>query len=151
MTPEQRRSLVLALPVAVLVGLGLFGSGLYFAAFQVQLLVNGKNTTGTVTALEPGSSTSASGQAALFPIVTYETADGQTVTFRHRTGANPAAFTQGQSVAVTYLPGNPGEALIDEGFRNWLLPLVLLICGLLLTLITGIALWRLMKKANEDI
>ena len=147
MTPQQRRSLILALPVAVLVGLGLFGGGLYFAAAQFQLLLKGHSTTGTVTALEPGSSTSASGQAALFPIVTYKTSDGRTITFRHRTGDNPAAYAQDERVVVTYLASKPDEALIDEGFRSWLLPLVLLICGFLLTLITGIALWRLVKRA----
>ena len=149
MTPEQRRSLLLALPVVVLVGLGLFTGGLYFAAFQIDLLVEGENATGTVTALEFGSSTSANGQAALFPIVTYETLDGRTITFRHRTGANPAAYAEGERVVVTYLPSKPDEALIAEGFRNWLLPLVLLICGSILTLVTGIALWRLMKGANR--
>jgi hypothetical protein len=148
MTPEQRRSLLLALPVAVLVGLGLFGGGLYFAAFQFDLLIEGKNATGTVTALEFGSSTSASGQAALFPIVTYETPDGRTITFRHRTGANPSAYAEGERVVVTYLPSNPDEALIAEGFRNWLLPLVLLICGSILALVTGIPLWRLMKGSR---
>ena len=83
MTPQQRRSLLLALPVAVFVGLGLFGSGFYFAAFQFDLLIEGRNAAGTVAALESGSSTSASGQAALFSIVTYETLDGRPITFRH--------------------------------------------------------------------
>lgn len=148
MTPQQRRSLLLALPVAVLVGLGLIAGGLYFAAFQFELLIEGKNATGTVTALEFGSSTSASGQAALFPIVTYETLDGRIITFRHRTGANPAAYSEGERVVVTYLSSKPDEALIAEGFRNWLLPLVLLMCGSILTLVTGISLWRLMKGSN---
>ena len=149
MTPQQRRSLVLALPVAILVGLGLFGGGLYFTGLQVNLLIAGKNVPGTVTALEYGSSTNASGQAAVFPIVTYETLDGRTVTFRHRTGANPAAYAEGERVVVTYLPGDPDGALIAEGIRNWLLPLVLLICGAMLTLVTGIGLWRLVKGRGE--
>jgi hypothetical protein len=148
MTPQQIRSLLLALPVAVLVGLGLFGGGLYVAALQLDLLIEGENATGTVTALEFASSTSASGQAVLFPIVTYQTLDGRTIIFRHRTGANPAAYAKGERVVVRYLPGNPGGALIAEGFRNWLLPLVLLVCGAILTLVTGIALWRLMKRSN---
>ncbi len=145
MTPQQGRSLFLALPVAILVGLGLFGGGLYFAALQFSFLIEGKNAPGIVTALELGSSTSASGRAALFPIVTYETLDGRTITFRHRTGANPAAYAEGERVVVTYLPGNPEEALIAEGFRNWLLPLVQLICGSTLTLVAGITFWRLVK------
>jgi len=149
MTPQQRRSLLLALPVAVLVGVGLFGGGLYFAAFQINLLIEGKHATGTVTALEFGTSTSASGQAALFPIVTYETLDGRTINFRHRTGTNPAAYAEGERVVVMFLPSKPNEALIAEGFRNWLLPLALLICGSILTLVTGVAFWRLMKAAHR--
>ena len=139
----------MALPVAILVGLGLFGGGLYFAALQFDLLIEGENATGMVTALEFGSTTSASGQAALFPIVTFETLDGRTVTFRHRTGAKPAAYAKGERVVVTYLPSEPDKALIAEGFRNWLLPLVLLVCGSIFTLVPGIALWRLMRGSNR--
>jgi Protein of unknown function (DUF3592) len=149
MTSQQRRSLILALPVAMLVGIGLFGGGFYFATFQFELLIEGKNAAGTVTALEFGSSTSASGQAALFPIVTYKALDGRIITFRHRTGAKPAAYAVGERVVVTYLPNNPDQALIAEGYRNWLLPLVLLICGSMLTLLTGISLWRLMKGSSR--
>ncbi len=149
MTPQQRRSLLLALPVAVLVGIGLISGGLYFAVLQINLLVHGKNATGTVTALEPGSTTSASGQASLFPIVTFEMPDGRTITFRHRTGANPASYAEGERVVVTYLQGKPDEALIAEGFRNWLLPLVLLACGAILVLTAGTGLRRLMRGADR--
>ena len=143
MTPKQRRSLLLALPVAILVGLGLIAGGFYFAAFQADLLMSGEQARGEVTGLEPGSTTSASGQAALFPLVTFETREGQPITFRHRTGARPPDYAVGEEVPVVYLPGSPSEALIDEGFRNWLLPLVLLGCGLLLTSVTFFGLWRL--------
>ena len=53
-----------------------------------------------------------------------------------------------ERVSDPAIPSKPHEALIAEGFRNWLLPLVLLICGSILTLVTGIALLRLMKRAT---
>lgn len=139
----------MALPVAVLVGIGLMAGGLYFAALQINLLVHGKNATGTVIALELGSTTSASGQSALFPIVTFETPDGRTITFRHRTGANPAGYAEGERVVVTYLPSRPDQALIAEGFRNWLLPLVLLACGAILVLAASTGLWRLTRGVDR--
>ena len=147
MTPQQRRSLLLALPIAFLVGLGLFSGGFYFAAQQVELLLEGESASGTVVALEPGSSTSGGGRAALFPIVAFDTNSGQVITFRHRTGDSPAAYREGERVPVTYLPGSPEDALIAEGFRNWLLPLVLLLCGAGLAVVTGYGLIR-MRRAG---
>ena len=61
--------------------------------------------------------------------MTFETRDGETVKFRHRTGSSPPAFVEGDKVRVTYLPDTPEKALIAEGAWNWLLPLVLLALG----------------------
>ena len=145
MTPKQRRSLLMALPVAFLVGIGLIAGGLYFAAFQVELLTVGERVNGTVVGLEPGSDTSSSGRTALFPIVAFETGQGEAITFRHRTGSYPAAYREGEQVPVIYLPDSPENALIAERFRNWLLPLVLLISGGLLAVLTGYGLIRMYR------
>ncbi len=128
-TTEQDRTLLKVLPIALLVAAGLTAGGLYFTFFQVELLLRGVSTTGEVVALESGTSSTGGGRPAWFPVVTFETRDGETVRFRHRTGSSPAAFEVGDKVRVTYLPDTPEKALIAEGVLNWLLPLVLLVVG----------------------
>lgn len=129
MTDRQNRSLLKVLPILLLVALLMTGGGVYFAVFQVDLLLHGETATGEVVALEAGTSTSSSGRPAYFPIVAFETPDGSRITFRHRTGQSPPAYAEGDRVPVTYLPDDPGSALIKESFMNWLLPLVLLALG----------------------
>ena len=129
LTKAQNRALLKVLPIVLLVALVLTGGGLYFAAFQVDLLLHGETTTGEVTDLEPGTSTSSSGRPAYFPVVAFDTPDGRRTTFRHRTGQNPPAYAEGERVTVTYLPDEPEAALIAEGFMNWLLPVILLLIG----------------------
>lgn len=135
-TDRQNRSLLKVLPVLLLVGLVMTGGGLYFAAFQVELLLHGETASGEVVALEAGTSTSSSGRPAYFPIVAFETPDGRRITFRHRTGQNPPAYAEGERVTVTYLPDDPGTALIAESFLNWLLPGVLLLIGPVLVVVS---------------
>lgn len=137
MTKAQNRSLLKVFPFVFLVALGLTGGGLYFAVFQFDLLFHGKTATGEVVALEPSSSTSSSGRPTWFPIVAFETSDGTPVTFRHRTGQSPSPYKKGDKVAVTYLPSAPEKALIAEGFMNWLLPVILLLVGPALAVISA--------------
>lgn len=128
-TKAQNRTLLKVLPIVLLVALVLTGGGLYFAAFQVDLLLHGETTTGEVVDLEPGTSTSSSGRPAYFPIVAFETLDGRRISFRHRTGQSPPAYAVGDRVLVAYLPDDPEATLIAEGFMNWLLPGLLLLIG----------------------
>jgi hypothetical protein len=103
-TPDKDLTLLKVLPVVLLVGLGLTGGGVWFAAFQVELALHGATTTGTVAGLEAGSSTSSSGRPGFFPMVEFVMSSGEVTTFRHRTGQNPPAYTVGQKVPVIYLP-----------------------------------------------
>ena len=141
LTPKQARSLMMALPVALIVGIALAVGGAYFAYIQINLSLRGEITWGEVVQLEPGSSTSASGQATLFPRVTFRAGNGAWVTFRHRTGRKPSPYSVGDKVPVIYLPGQPEEALIMEKGMNWALPGILLIVGPLLIVLSlrGIA------------
>ena len=153
MTDEQNRTLLKVFPIVFLVALALVGGGLYFAAFQIDLLFHGKSARGEVLSLEAGSTTSSSGRPAWFPIVAFETPGGASITFRHRTGSNPSAYSKGERVMVTYLPDDPESALIEEGFVNWLLPVLLLIIGSGLAVISVLGIIgarrRLLKSADE--
>jgi hypothetical protein len=137
--PEHIRTLMKVLPVVLLIALGLFGGGVYFAAFQAELLLHGERAAGVVVELERGTSSTTRGGGApgWFPIVTFETADGRTMRFRHRTGGNPPDYRTGDRVPVVYLPDAPENALIDEPVRNWLLPVILLVVGAGLTYVAG--------------
>jgi hypothetical protein len=144
LTPKQARSLLMALPVALIVGIGLAAGGAYFAFIQINLSLRGEVVWGEVVRLEPGSSTSASGQATLFPLVSFRASNGESVTFRHRTGRKPSPYSVGDTVPVIYLPDQPDEALIREKGMNWVLPGVLLLTGPLLIVLSlrGIATTR---------
>ena len=125
----KNKSLLQALYVLILVGLGLSVAGVYVAKFQVALQLYGIETTGKVIQLHATSSTNASGQASYRPEVEFITADGNSIRFTHRTGEQPAAYAIDQTVTLTYLPDSPKQALISEGFMNWLLPGILLLIG----------------------
>ena len=134
----------MALLVAMIVGIALSASGIYFAFIQIDLSLRGEVAWGEVVQLEPGSSTSASGQATLFPLVSFRASNGEQVTFRHRTGRNPPQYSVGDRVPVIFLPDQPDEALIREVGMNWMLPVVLLLAGPLLIVpsLYGIAVTR---------
>ena len=100
-TAKQYRTLLLVLPIMLVVGLGLAVWAVNLAQFHVELLLRGQTAMGLVVRLESGTSSSASGRSAWFPVVKFETGDGRSVTFRHRTGGNPSNYSEGASVAVT--------------------------------------------------
>jgi len=135
-SPQQDRTLLMVLPIVLLVGLALTAGGVYLVRFHVELALNGVAAQGEVVGLEPGSSTGSSGRAAYFPVVTFRTPDGEQVTFRHRTGANPPAYQPGESVPVSYLPEDPHRALSAEGFMNLLLPGILVLVGPVLVVLS---------------
>lgn len=135
-TPQQDRTLLKVLPIALVVGMALTVGGVYLIRFHVELALNGVAAQGEVVGLEVGSSTGSSGRPAYFPVVTFQTAAGEKVTFQHRTGANPPAYQPGQSVPVSYLPDDPHRALIAEGFVNWLLPGILILVGPVLVVLS---------------
>ena len=125
----KEKSLLQALYVLILVGLGLSVAGVTLASFQVTLQLYGIETTGRVIQLHASSSINASGQASYQPEVEFITAAGESVRFTHRTGERPAAYAIDETVTLTYLSDSPTQALINEGFMNWLLPGVLLLIG----------------------
>lgn len=148
--PEHIRSLLRVLPLVFLIGLGLFGGGVYFAALQTDLAMHGARTNGVVIDLVRGttSTTPGRGDPAWFPVVAFETADRQSVRFRHRTGANPPDYRKGERVSVVYIPGSPENALIDEPVMNWVLPVLLLLVGAGLAVLSARGFVRLRRRAT---
>ena len=124
----QDRSLLKVLPLVAIIGLGLTTAGFFVAKLQVELWLHGHTSHGEVIVLHSGTSNS-SGRSPYKPEVEFTTPSGEVVRFVHRTGQNPAAYSIGETVQLTYLPNQPSRALIDEALMNLLLPSVLLLIG----------------------
>ena len=65
------------------------------------------------------------GSISYKPVVTYEAANGKSITFTASFSSKPAPYDVGESVEVLYAPGDPQEARI-RGFSSlWLGPTIL--------------------------
>lgn len=63
---------------------------------------------------------------ALAPVVQFQTADGQRITYQSTTYTTPARFDVGDTVELWYNPTNPQDVTL-AGVDTWLLPVI---CGL---------------------
>ena len=80
-------------------------------------LRSGSRAEGTVLWLE--MSTTSNNHNSRFPEVQFTAADGSTVRFLDRAGANPSPYKVGDRVTVLYQPGKQDTAMIDHGLGNW--------------------------------
>ncbi|MFP4004883.1 MAG: DUF3592 domain-containing protein [Alphaproteobacteria bacterium] len=128
-TPQQTRNLIKIFHVTTLAGVALIAWGIQMAVSRLVIVFNGETAAGVVVELEQETSGRSTAEPAYFPVVTFESRDGQAVTFRHRTGTNPPAYEKGETVEVVYFPDDPGKALIREGWLHWLGPVLLLALG----------------------
>lgn len=90
---------------------------------------SGLRAEGQVVGLKEqySSSSHGGGSYTYYPIVDYQTADNQRIEFKDNVGSNPPSHHVGDKVTVLYLAGNPQkEAIIDRGYWNWLLPVILI-------------------------
>jgi Protein of unknown function (DUF3592) len=67
-------------------------------------------------------------------IVTFPDREGRDVTYRDVFAFDPASFSVGETVQVFYDPRNPQHAMIDRGWKNYVIPAVCGIFGGLMTL-----------------
>jgi Protein of unknown function (DUF3592) len=63
-----------------------------------------------------------SGVPTYFAIVYFKAQDGRDVTIDDWIGLSPPSFRVGQSVTLFYDPEDPQHAMIDRGWKNYLLP-----------------------------
>jgi len=69
-------------------------------------------------------------QRTAYPLVEFQTADGQTIRFEARTGTPWAGRKSGRPVEVIYDPQNPQHAVVHSSFEMWLPALIFLTVGL---------------------
>ncbi|NCC21314.1 MAG: DUF3592 domain-containing protein [Alphaproteobacteria bacterium] len=121
---QQDRVTVRWIPLFLLIGVGLMGGGWYLGEKQAFLEGNGVRAPGTVVELESVySSSSDGGGYTYYPVVRFNTREGESVRFRSGSGSNPPMYSTGEAVTVLYDPNAPRRsAMIDAGWMNWILP-----------------------------
>lgn len=122
MEPRQRtpqsRKLFGVLYFFLLTGIVLGMWGLQLTLFYLDLMIWGERAEGVVVALKQTGDPQRRTRP-YYPIVKYETLNGETVTFRYRAGHYPPIHAIGEEVYVLYFPEAPEEAVIDHGWLKW--------------------------------
>lgn len=117
------------MPVLLVAGLGLLGGAVYTGNDIRQMHTQGLRADGIVVELaqsRDGDSTT------YYPRVRFTDAAGETHTFKSNSGSNPPSYRIDAPVRVLYLPQTPEDsARIDGGWKNWCLPVLLLLGGAL--------------------
>ena len=123
--------------------------GYIFVAIGVVLLIIGglvtwhtvefkskaESAEGTVIEMQPRHS---DGSTTYAPVVEFETAGGELVTYHSSSSSSPPAYDVGESVEVLYDPNDPSEAKINSFFNLWFLPLLLAGMGIVFGGIGGL-------------
>jgi uncharacterized protein DUF3592 len=91
-----------------------------------QFVAQAAQATGTVTAVVMGVG---SEEVLYFPVVRFQTRDGQAIEFTSGVGSSPSRFKTGQPVSVIYNPQQPQKARLNSGLFLWGGPTLLIILG----------------------
>lgn len=123
-------------------------AGLIYSGTQ-SFLSDSMQAQGEVIDLVSGSSGSSSSSRSMYPVVRFESSNGQVVTFQGSVGSSPPDFHVGEVVKVRHRTGNPHDARIESFVQLWLLPVVFGGLGVIFSGI-GIALWSvILAKAKK--
>jgi hypothetical protein len=138
--------LMIVLAVAAFVGGG------YLIQSKSEFLASAQLTHGVVVSLKSETSSSSNGgtSTVYYPIVRYTPPGGTEIEFKHNMGSSSPSFHRGEQVPVLYLRENPREAFIDEGWMNWLGPVIPLIFGVVFSLVGFMALKKQAKRKREQ-
>ena len=116
-------------------GLGLTAliGGLMWGSKRVALFRNGLPATGKVVETYRSSSTGDDDHTSVsyYPVVEFQTPDGQTHRFKGSTGSSTPDFETGAAVNLRYNPKNPSEAQLVNFSQFWLGPVVITAAGLI--------------------
>lgn len=136
----------------LLIGLGVLVGGGYVAKQRAEFLSEARPAAGEVIDFNRRTSTSdGKTETTWYPVVRYQPS-GRTapVSFQHDTGSSSPAYRRGESVTVLYTPGDPEEAIIDEGLMNWLGPGLMILLGGVFTLAGGLGVRSRLKQRRRE-
>lgn len=94
--------------IFAVVGVGLILLASWFFMDERRFIAAATRTTGTVVEVIPESDSD--GDTHYFPRISFTAANGDSVTFRSRTGRNPPAYAVGDTVTVYYPAESPDRA-----------------------------------------
>jgi len=123
--------------VFFLVGIGVLVGGGVLAQSRQEFLEQALPADGVVISLESRTTSSSSGGSSTvyYPVVKYSPSGAGAVEFTHDTGSNPPSYSRGERVKVLYSADNHRDAIIDEGWANWLGPIIMLALGAVFTFV----------------
>ncbi len=125
----QRQNAKFAAPLLGLFAIILLAVGVYQGNRVLRFETSGKRAQGEVVRLVAQSSSGNSGGYTYYPVIRFRTADNLTVEFKDDVGTNPPTRRAGDKATVLYLAANPAQAMIDRGFLNWAIPVLLFAAG----------------------
>lgn len=131
-------------PIAFLAGIALIAASFFIGKDVYQTTTYGIKTAGEVVSMKTRKSTSDGTTTTMYyPIMEFETEDGDTIRFESNTGSSHPSVRTGDDVEIFYRPEDPKEtAMRDKGFfMNYLFSLIMAIVGLF-ALFIGQDLWR---------
>ncbi len=87
------------------------------------------------------------------PVVRFITQNGKTIVFTSKTGSNPAAYAEGETVEVLYPPSSPEKAQLSDFLSLWMIPMIFGGIGLVFIILGGglIIIPRLKGRQNEHL
>ncbi|MFQ5644863.1 MAG: DUF3592 domain-containing protein, partial [Thiogranum sp.] len=137
--------------IFLVVGLGLFAGGVFLAQKRQAFLAVAVGAEGTIVDFVRRTSTSDGKTTTTYhPKVRYTPTGYDTpVTFEHELGSSNPSYSRGEQVRILYTPDHPDDAIIDEGWMNWMASILTLSIGLVFTLV-GAAVFRKRKKEKGD-
>ena len=122
-TPGQKfQNSKAAGPILAFFAVVLVAAGAYQSVRLFRFETSGLRANGEVVRLVQESSSGSNGGYVYYPVVRFRTAENATIEFRDDVGSNPPTRRPGERTEVLYLPANPGQAMIDRGIFNVLLP-----------------------------
>jgi hypothetical protein len=120
-------------PILLLAGAGTIIFGVHLGRDVAQRQATGHRAEGSVVALDEQSGSDSS---TYYPVVRF-VADGATVEFKDRVGANPPSYRVGEAVPVLYRgDASANNAIIDRGAWNWLPAVLLCLFGSFLAFVS---------------
>jgi hypothetical protein len=114
----------------------LFGlTGLYLASVAIRLIIRMRDwkrravrAEGTIVGFEEERfSGDRAGHPLFAPLVTFTTANGQSIEFKSSRSERPNPYTVGQHVPVRYLPEDPNGADLESVGAGWMTLIVVLV------------------------
>src|SRR5215475_6657646 len=130
--------------IGLLAGLAFLFAGGFWIHHQhldafLGLIAKSESATGQVVenhpvTVYPGPSSRSLSYTAYHAVVRFTDHNGETITFTDKLAFSRPSFSVGQEVRIFYDPQNAQHAMIDRGWKNFVIPGICLIFGGLIVL-----------------